>query len=163
MNLVWTHPSGGKLWQGEARDTLRWDFLKAEGVGLVILCAREFQPKFGKRFEVIRLKFEDDPYMEHTMGLRTAYYARNAADLAFERLEKGTSVLSSCWMGLNRSGLVSGMILVRHCGMSADEAVKRIRSARTYVAMGNPVFRELLDREALRVAQRTSGRDSASS
>ena len=57
-------------------------------------------------------------------------------------LERGDRVLSHCGMGLNRSALMAGLILM-YGGMSGADAVARIQSRRTG-ALYNEVFRDYL-------------------
>lgn len=49
-------------------------------------------------------------------------------------------VLSTCNMGLNRSGLITGLALVLDEGMTAREAIRLIRRARGDSALSNRSF-----------------------
>ncbi len=62
--------------------------------------------------------------------------------LGAELVGKGHKLLSHCGMGLNRSALVAGLILMHH-GMSGPQAVERLR-ARRPGALFNDVFAQYL-------------------
>jgi protein-tyrosine phosphatase len=65
------------------------------------------------------------------------------ATLGTRLLESGQRVLSHCGMGLNRSALVAGLILVRR-GVKGADAVARIRSRRPG-ALFNETFASYLE------------------
>ena len=145
MNLIWRHPSGGRLWQGDHADTLRWTGLLQTKVKLVILAAIEHQPKLPSCFDVIRVRLDDNPEMEADEATMTERASRKAADLAWKCLSAGMDVLSSCYAGRNRSGIVSAMILIKFCDMSANQAIAKVRRARLN-ALTNPEFVRILKR-----------------
>ena len=62
--------------------------------------------------------------------------------LGAELVGKGHKLLSHCGMGLNRSALVAGLILMHH-GMTGPQAVERLR-ARRPGALFNDVFAQYL-------------------
>lgn len=166
MNCIWKHPkSGAKLWQGDYVDATDWHRLAQANVGLVILAAVEHQPKLPDAFAVARLRLEDDPGMSEAQTLRTWKVARKGADLTAKYLKNGVDVLSSCWMGVNRSGLVSALFLVRHAGHDAEMAIRTVRENRTnsymrqqgFTALCNPLFVEIVRREFHR-QKKVSGR-----
>ncbi len=64
------------------------------------------------------------------------------AKLGAELVKRGDRVLSHCGLGLNRSALVAGLILM-YGGMSAPAAVERIK-ARRPGALYNQVFADYL-------------------
>jgi ADP-ribose pyrophosphatase YjhB (NUDIX family)/protein-tyrosine phosphatase len=60
-----------------------------------------------------------------------------------ERWQAGKRVLVRCELGLNRSGLIVGLVLVAS-GMSGDDAVAAIGKARGYLALSNRTYRSLV-------------------
>ena len=54
------------------------------------------------------------------------------------------TVLVRCWMGLNRSGLVVALVLMR-LGYSAADAIDLIRTQRSRFALCNPLFVQYLE------------------
>jgi protein-tyrosine phosphatase len=70
-----------------------------------------------------------------------------AAELA-ACLERGESVLASCGAGLNRSGLVSALVLVR-LGMKPGEAIETVREKRSPYALTNRVFQKIVRAEGM--------------
>lgn len=62
--------------------------------------------------------------------------------LAAECVRKGDRLLSHCGLGLNRSALVAGLVLMHH-GMTGPEAVARLRERRPG-ALFNTVFADYL-------------------
>jgi hypothetical protein len=58
---------------------------------------------------------------------------------AFERWQSGEQVLIRCQAGLNRSGLVTALILLLN-GMSPEQAIAQIRHKRSPVALFNKAY-----------------------
>ena len=80
----------------------------------------------------------------HDGGLPNLDRLHAVAQLGARLVASGHRVLSHCGMGLNRSALVAGLILM-HGGMTGASAVERLR-ARRQGALFNEVFaRYLLD------------------
>lgn len=74
---------------------------------------------------------------------------RQAAEFGYNRWKAGDRVLIRCQAGLNRSGLVSALILIKD-GMSAEQAIKTIRSHRGPDALFNESFANWLISEGVR-------------
>ena len=71
---------------------------------------------------------------------------RDAVAFGLHRWSAGDRILVRCQAGLNRSGLVTGLILM--CvGFTPEAAIAAIRSNRADVALCNPDFEEWLLRE----------------
>ncbi len=68
-----------------------------------------------------------------------------AAHAAAKVLARGGTVLTTCFMGLNRSGLVSALAMIE-IGIPADEAIRFVRQARGDHALGNESFVEFIQR-----------------
>lgn len=56
--------------------------------------------------------------------------AEETATLVVEEINRGGCVLSHCWGGKNRSGLISALALIRLQGITGAEAVSAIKSVR---------------------------------
>jgi protein-tyrosine phosphatase len=61
---------------------------------------------------------------------------RQAVNWGFKQWGKGDRVLVRCQAGLNRSGLVTALILMK-TGMSAEDAIRTIRKNRADIALFN--------------------------
>ena len=64
---------------------------------------------------------------------------REAVDFGFNRWQSGDRVLVRCQAGLNRSGLVTALILIRS-GITAEDAIKMIREKRDDYALYNEEY-----------------------
>lgn len=72
------------------------------------------------------------------------------ATLAASLLAAGHVVLVHCFLGLNRSSLLTAAILQRVEGISGVEAVRRIRAARGDLALSNQTFRAHVEAQSAR-------------
>lgn len=61
------------------------------------------------------------------------------ADWAYDQWQSGARVLIRCQAGLNRSGLITALVLMRH-GITADAAIRLIRASRSEYALTNVHF-----------------------
>jgi Dual specificity phosphatase, catalytic domain len=68
---------------------------------------------------------------------------RKAVDFAHQQWKSGDRVLIRCQAGLNRSGLVTALVLIKD-GYSADEAINLIRAQRGEDALCNYRFEQWL-------------------
>ena len=64
---------------------------------------------------------------------------REAVEFGFRRWKAGDRVLVRCQAGLNRSGLVTALILMMN-GMDAEVAIKEIRDHRAELALFNTEY-----------------------
>jgi protein-tyrosine phosphatase len=117
-------------------------------VGVIVLCAREYQlPSYAfPGVTVLHVPLDDDstrPMHHHEIVLATS----NARTMA-RYLHAGHRVLSTCHMGLNRSALVAGLAMRQAFGMSPTDVIEQIRSQRGPRALSNPRFRQLIHRFA---------------
>ena len=64
---------------------------------------------------------------------------REAVDFGYNRWLSGDPVLVRCQAGLNRSGLVTALILIRS-GITAEDAIKTIREKRDADALFNEEY-----------------------
>lgn len=121
----------------------------ANGFGLLVLCAHEYQPRAEKfpGVEVIHCPFVDDP----TTGATSAQLGRifdTARTLGM--VSKGMSrvsgnILVTCHAGRNRSGLVCALGLSEASGAQPALFIQRIKTKRRG-ALTNPMFLDLLRR-----------------
>lgn len=103
---------------------------------MIVLCAAEHQPDLPG---ALHAPFHDRE--EPSDGdLRTAFAAARRVRKAV--LDK-KRVLVTCYLGWNRSGLVTGLALVE-LGDPAERAIRRIRRARGPHALGNRTFESLV-------------------
>ncbi|KQP62903.1 hypothetical protein ASF47_17985 [Nocardioides sp. Leaf285] len=132
---VMAHPSGGGLWLG----------------------GHDCQPGGGDakprdRFDVVISLFtreghEPAPGVEHhthTMvdgPLDPADHARldTLAETTRQRVEQGQDVMVRCQAGMNRSGLVAGMAMIK-MGWRTDDVLARMRAARGPWVLFNTAF-----------------------
>jgi protein-tyrosine phosphatase len=97
---------------------------------VLVLAAREFQPdieRFPDGIEVIYVPMWD---VDSGPSEDEAQRAIEAASDVVQALEEGKTVLSSCAMGVTRSGLISALVLMQRYGISGREAVRRVRAGR---------------------------------
>jgi protein-tyrosine phosphatase len=131
------HEVAPRLWMGAAPDSKR----PYSEFDAIVLCAGEVQPTF-VRFQgtIIRAPFVDSGAPTATERKIAIRAAREVA----KRLRRGQSVLVTCAMGLNRSGLVCGLALKMVSPYHVSEIIDRIRKARGKRALSNPAFERFL-------------------
>jgi hypothetical protein len=71
---------------------------------------------------------------------------KRAVLMAYEDWKSGKRVLIRCQAGLNRSGIVTALVLMRS-GMTADEAIEYIRTERDSYCLYNKYFTNFLKRQ----------------
>jgi protein-tyrosine phosphatase len=110
---------------------------------LHIHCARELASSGPVAFEHVWLPLADAKWdwRQHPGEVRRL---KDVADHAGRVIRAGGRVLTTCHMGINRSGLLSGLILVRAYGLTGDEAIERVRQGHGSIALSNRSFREFL-------------------
>jgi len=74
-------------------------------------------------------------------AIKEAYLA---ADMAMNHLAEGETVLVRCQAGLNRSGLVTGLVMIEHLGWPPDEAIAAMRAVRSPWVLCNQDFEDYL-------------------
>ena len=85
---------------------------------------------------------------------------REAVDFGFNRWKSGDRVLVRCQAGLNRSGLVTALILMLD-GLSAADAIKAIRTNRAELALFNHDFVTWLLSEGANFLSPSSSQEAA--
>jgi len=140
---------GDRHWQSGF--PMPFEDLPKHGIDLVVLAARDAQPT-EEDLTFIRTKcpglsiivcpFDDTTDRAALPGI--VKIATGVAARVAQRINEGKEVLITCAAGLNRSGLISGLVLVERYGISGKEAADRVRAARPG-ALSNAVFREYLE------------------
>jgi protein-tyrosine phosphatase len=126
------------LWQGGIPDPNE-DLSK--NFDLVVLVAEEFQPEYLSGVRVVHAPLTDEQFRCTTSERRLVCAAVHEVVKA---LKHGLRVLVTCHQGLNRSGLITALALRQFYGMSADEAITRVRYARGPFALSNPIFEQMI-------------------
>ena len=156
MNLVFRHPSGGCLYQGNKKDSLDVYGLDQAGIKVVVFAAFENNKShLPDRFDVIRARLGDVFFPNQAQADHIESRAEKVADVTAFYLANGFNVLSTCAAGWIRSGLVSGFTLVK-CGVPGEQAIQMIRRARGPMALGNPAFRSMILNRARRSRSRVA-------
>ena len=107
---------------------------------VVSLCA--YSQPFGWLIKEFRFPFPDGP-----VGPEIYEEAERIADWAYLEWKAGSRVLIRCKAGLNRSGLVMGLVLLRE-KLPIDQVIDLIRSKRGPYALSNNHFLDYLKRRA---------------
>lgn len=118
--------------------------LAAAGVRVLVLCAKEHQPP-AESFPGVRVIHAPNDDSGPPSSLDEMCGAVEAARLAAAWWRFGARVLVTCAMGLNRSGLVTALILKMLSGDSGRACVERVRSHRPG-ALSNRHFADFVER-----------------
>jgi protein-tyrosine phosphatase len=112
-----------------------------ESFDVLVLCAMEHQPtsRCFPGVQVVHAPFDDSSFLS-TSEIRIA---QKASIVVANAVRKGKRVVVTCWLGRNRSGLVTALALVR-LGASPDAAIDAVRMARGPEALSNPTFVDLI-------------------
>jgi len=149
MSLIFKHPSGGSMYQAGAKEIP--GYLEKRDIKLVVLSAREYQPKTLRENpdsskEVTRLyvPLKDKASFSQSELVDTIRRASQASGHVIDSLSRGQDVLVTCAAGINRSGLISGMALIDMLGCSGEDAIRIVRKGRSKYALYNPLFQKIL-------------------
>jgi hypothetical protein len=104
----------------------------------VVVSLNAYALPVGWLVKELRFGFADGP-----LDSRLIAEVEQVADWAYAEWKKNQRVLVRCEAGLNRSGLVNGLILMRD-GMKAEEAILLIREKRNRFALNNAAFEKYL-------------------
>lgn len=119
--------------------------LRYLGIDTLVLAAEEHQPP-SSRFpgvEVVHAPYDD---AQRPLSQRDWQTVRAASRRAAIRIQQGKRVLVTCAMGLNRSGLIVALTLLRLVPpqrLSAEDAVRHVKLSRPG-ALRNPYFVQAL-------------------
>ena len=138
------------LWQGGTEDddviggpTPSGHYSRSHPFDLVVTLFADAQP-VPWEVEELRFGFPDSSLTPRAIERAIALSAH-----AHSRWQSGARVLVRCQAGVNRSGLVMALTLMRH-GLSAVDAIGRIREGRGPAALSNRHFVRWLVEEAHR-------------
>jgi len=147
LDGIEAHQIHDNLWQGAYPPY--GPVLASAGIKLVVLCASEFQPP-SRKFPGVKVWHapnEDVPMPPTRQQLEVAIEAANQVVASVSR---GEPALVTCWAGINRSSLVTGLALYRLTGMSGADIVNLIQFQRPGT-LTNDQFKECLERLAPRI------------
>ncbi len=118
---------------------------------VLVLTAAEWQPvMYRAPPKVIRLSLLDDiPTRE---DVQQAILAGRQVAAA---LRRGECVLTTCFKGRNRSGLINGLALIE-LGWGSLQAIEAIQHARGDKALSNQYFKHVLHEFALKLGRTSS-------
>jgi len=145
--LLDADPIAERLWQGA------WppegEYVRLCGFTMLVLCAVEVQPPAQAYPGVVVVHAPNDDTERMTPGQWRG--ALRAARRVTGEVRRGGRVLVTCAAGLNRSGLVTALVLheLRGSDLGIGRIVEMIRAARQG-ALSNPAFVERLERHAAR-------------
>lgn len=125
--------------------------LYAHGFDVLVLCAEEYQPPSSQfpGLNVFHVPFDDSV---NRMGRTQIRRLQIVAQQVAEEWKRGKRVLVTCHMGINRSALMSALVMSLISGESPAECGSLIRGLRTYGgmrALDNPYFRTILSELSL--------------
>jgi protein-tyrosine phosphatase len=143
--MTWTAPLDAHeimpgLWQGSVPDP---ELVKREGFHLVVFCASEFQPAAREYPSVAVLYAPNEDHAAKPTPRPQLERASRASKIVAAFVKSGRKVLVTCFAGLNRSGLVTGLAVYRLTGQNGRDVVELVR-ARRPGALRNPRFVEVL-------------------
>jgi hypothetical protein len=107
-------------------------------VGVVVTLATGI-PSVGSLVKELRFGFPDE-----VLDPDVAEELERLADWTFVEWKAGERTVIRCQAGLNRSGLLCGLVLLRD-GMAVNEITTRIRSLRGPLALSNESFVRYLE------------------
>lgn len=118
----------------------------------LVLCAQEYQPPadFFPRMQVHHCPLDDSGA---PMTDVEAEIALLFADRVARWVKRGEGVLVTCAQGMNRSGLVAALALMRVVPMPPKAAIELVRRARGRYALSNPDFVRLIERDRRGVSE----------
>jgi len=107
---------------------------------LLTFCAREIQPQIHDPhgLHILYAPLNDNP--DAPMTDAEWALAERAGRQVAQLTSVGGRALTTCAMGLNRSGVVNALALHYRFGVSGSEAIDQIRRTRGANALGNPSF-----------------------
>lgn len=135
------------LFQGSFADAKQsgWGYRDHD---VVVFCAQELQPDphaVPPNKTRIRIPF-DDTHEVFKIPMRDIL---KVAEVCAHAINHQRRVLSTCALGLNRSGLVSALTLISAYGLSPKDAVELVRQKRPH-ALRNTTFVQLVYASAMK-------------
>ena len=108
---------------GSRRDAEDRDFMRRNDIRLIVNCSRDIPMFFDRDIKSYRVPVDDDPSDAPII----ARYLPIAALMINDVTRYGHNVLVHCHAGMNRSATVAAGYLMMTDGLSADQAVARIK------------------------------------
>jgi len=142
VSNIYTHPSGGKLFQVGAQEIP--NVVKHNDIHLIIYAAKEYQPfTSNPTITKVFIPLDDTSKLSPQEIITTLKLTDEASTIATNYLKAGKNVISSCQAGLNRSGITSAFTLKKCTNASKEEIIKHIRKTRHPHALSNTLFVKL--------------------
>jgi protein-tyrosine phosphatase len=106
---------------------------------VVVLCAVEYQLPQSEfpECELISIPLHDDLVPLNPTEIERI---RECVDDVGRALLSNKQCLITCFMGLNRSALITALTMCKYLGCTPNEAIARVRSCRGSHALSNPYF-----------------------
>lgn len=142
FNLIYTHDSGGKIYQGGKKDIR--SAIEYSDLDAIVFAAYEFQPKIrASRIIPIYAPLDDnfDPSPEDAKY--TIKTANEAAEKVAKLVRQGKKVLVSCQAGWNRSGIITALSIKKLTNYKGNEIITLIKLNRRF-ALSNPAFQTFI-------------------
>lgn len=133
--------SCGRLYLGSHQSAAQWSELEDAKIQLVVNCTNDEEvPCFhaDRGLKYLRIAVNDNE------SATILPYLDGAADAIASVLSQGGNVLVHCHQGISRSATVLAAFLIKHGGLTADDALQQIQSCRA-VANPNLGFRHQLE------------------
>ena len=126
--------------------------VRRNGFHVLTFCALEIQPVIHdpQGLRVLYAPMNDSPMNPITEEEWTG--AQRAGREIARVTSAGGRALTTCAMGLNRSGIVNALALHYRFGVSGAQAIDQIRRTRSPMALSNPSFVERLRRLPARIS-----------
>jgi len=128
------------IYQGPCPDST--EQVRQSGFHVLVFCAREIQPYIGpdqlRGLRVLYVPMNDS--MAEPMTDDEWKAAQSAGQEVARLTAGGARALTTCAMGLNRSGVVNAVALHYRFGVSGRDAIARVRTMRGANALYNPSF-----------------------
>jgi protein-tyrosine phosphatase len=132
------------LWQGEQVGVEGFPESLPENFPVIVFAAVEHQPRFDGGEDPSQLLI----YAPMRDTLQPTEQEQRTALLTAQRVLQehalGKRVLVTCVSGLNRSGLIVGLVLIMS-GWEPKEAIRHIRQTRSDWALSNETFVKILE------------------
>lgn len=119
---------------------------------VLVFCAEELQPMHLRNIAppgkvAVFVPMDDTEY--RPIDMRSASYLDQLAVRLAAEMRAGRSVLVTCHQGMNRSGLLSALVLRCYEGLTGAQALhavqSRRRAMRGFVPLGNMMFARFLE------------------
>ena len=127
------------LYQGGAPTQM--DELRRDKFDVIVFCATDFQPSANAYFptDCIFCPFKDNDAGPSPAKLKEIY---ELADKISMMIMGGKKVLITCAAGLNRSGLLTALVINKLTGWGGAACINLVRSKRRIVAGMSPLYNQ---------------------